>query len=61
MGNTTRRDYQTDPLKFDRWVNANAAFGFILAIGILAMALAGLNSAARLDGTTELSSVTASK
>ncbi len=57
MGNATRREYQRDPQKFDGWLKANAAFGSILAMGMLAMALAGLKG--RPDAATELSSVTA--
>ena len=42
-------------------LKANAVLGSILAVGIMAMALAGLYSAGRPDGATELSSVTAPK
>jgi len=38
-------------------VKANAVLGSLLAIGMLAMALAAVNPAARPDGATELSSV----
>jgi hypothetical protein len=54
-----RRDYLTNPREFDGWLNANAILGSILAMGMLAMALAGLNSSGRPDGATDLSSVTA--
>ena len=60
MGNATRSEYQRNPQNFDRWVEANTVFGSILAIGMLAMALAGLNAAGPLDAATEFSSVTAS-
>ena len=53
-----RIDYLRNPHEFDRWLKANAVLSSLLAIGILAMALAGLNAAARPDGATELSSVT---
>ena len=41
---------------FDRWLKANAVVGSILAIGILAMALAGLYSPLP-DRVTEFSSI----
>ena len=44
---------------FDRWLKTNAVFGSILAIGMLAMALAGFYSASPLDKATDFSSVTA--
>src|SRR5262249_31556713 len=44
-----------------RRANVLAISGSLLAIGMLAMALAGLNPAARPDGATELSSVTSLK
>ncbi len=50
-----------NPRELDRWLKANAVLGSILAIGMLAMALGGLNPAARPDGATELSSVTSLK
>jgi hypothetical protein len=56
-----RNFYLKDPRGFNSWLNANAVFGSIVAIGILAMALAGLNSSGRHDDATELSSVTALK
>jgi hypothetical protein len=52
-----RSDYLRNPHEFDRWLKANAVLGSLLAIGMLAMALAALNPAARPDGATELSSV----
>jgi hypothetical protein len=56
-----RNFYLRNPHGFDRWLKANAILGSLLAIGMLAMALAGLNPAARSDGATELSSVTSLK
>jgi hypothetical protein len=57
-----RNGYLRNPHEFDRWLKANAVLGSLLAIGMLAMALAGgLNPAARPDGATELSSVTSLK
>jgi hypothetical protein len=44
---------------FDRWLKTNAVFGSILAIGMLAMALAGFYSASPPDKATDFSSVTA--
>ena len=38
-----------DQREFDRWLKANAIFGLIIAVGMLAMALAGLNSVGRPD------------
>jgi hypothetical protein len=61
MGRATRREYQKNPREFDGWVKANTLLGSILAIGMVAMALAGLNSAGPPDAATEFSSVTASK
>ena len=52
------RDYLTNPREFDRWLKANAAIGSILAIGLLAMALAGHFSAGPFDRATEFSSTT---
>jgi hypothetical protein len=43
--------------EFNRWLKANTILGSILAIGMLAMALAG--SAVQPDETTEFSSVSA--
>ena len=56
-----RNDYPRNPYGFGRWLKANAVIGSLLAIGMLAMALAGLNPAARPDGSTELSSITSLK
>jgi hypothetical protein len=56
-----RNFYLMNPHGFDRWLKANAVLGSILAIGMLAMALAGLNSAGCPDGATVSLSVTASK
>ena len=61
MENGIWRDYLRNEREFDGWLKANAVLGSILAIGMLAMALAGLNSAGRPDGATEPLSVTASK
>ncbi len=44
------RDYPRNPREFDRWIKANAVIASIFAIGILAMAAAGLNSAGQQDG-----------
>jgi hypothetical protein len=46
--------YLRNPHGFDRWLNANAILGSLLAIGMLAMALAGLNSAGLHDRATEV-------
>jgi len=54
-------DYLRNPHEFDMWLKANAVLGSLLAIGILAMALAGLNTAAQSDGAAELAGVTALK
>ena len=56
-----RNDYLRNPHEFDRWLKVNAVLGSLLAIGMLAMALAGLNLAAQPDGATELAGVTALK
>ena len=48
MGNG--RDYLRNPHEFDRWLKANVVLCSIFAIGMLAMALAGLNSAGPLMG-----------
>ena len=42
MGNGVWRDYPSNPREFDGWLKANAVLGSILAVGIMAMALAGL-------------------
>ena len=49
MRNRIGRDYLSDPRQFDGWLRANAVLGFVLAIGMLAMALAGLYSEAPVD------------
>jgi hypothetical protein len=54
-----RNFYLRNPHGFDRWLKANAVLGSILAIGMLAMALAGLNPGH--DPATVPLSVTASK
>jgi hypothetical protein len=56
-----RNFYLRNPHGFDRWLKANAVLGSLLAFGMLAMAVASLNLAARSDGATELSSVTSLK
>ena len=56
-----RNDYLRNPREFDGWLRATAVIGSMLAIGMLAMALGGLNSGGQPDRATELSSVTASK
>ena len=61
VGNDFRRDYPRNPREFEGWLRANTVLGSILAMGILAMAVAGLYSAGRPDVATEFSSVTASK
>jgi uncharacterized iron-regulated membrane protein len=43
-----------NPRELDRWLRANAVLGSMLAIGMLAMALSGLNSVARQDRATEV-------
>jgi uncharacterized iron-regulated membrane protein len=48
-----------NPRELDRWLRANAVLGSMLAIGMLAMALSGLNSVARQDRTTEVISAAA--
>jgi hypothetical protein len=61
MGKRMLRDYQRNPREFDGWLKANAVFGSIPAIGLLVMAVAGLNSAGRPDGGIEVSSSATSK
>jgi hypothetical protein len=51
------RDYLTNPREFDRWLKANAVIGSIFAIGMVMMALAGLNSAERYDRPTAVAQV----
>jgi hypothetical protein len=60
----TLREYQSNSLEnrrtFGSWLNASASLGFILFLGMLGMALAGLNSVDLQHGTTEIvSSATA--
>jgi hypothetical protein len=47
-GKSVIREYQKlspeDRRTFDRWLKANAIFGAVLAVGMLAMALANINS-----------------
>ena len=38
-----------DQREFDRWLKANAILGLIIAVGLLAMALAGSNGMGRPD------------
>jgi hypothetical protein len=52
------RHYLRNPREFDRWLKANAVLGSMLAIGMLMMALAGLNSAGQHDEATEVVSRT---
>jgi hypothetical protein len=63
VARNTLRDYRRGLLenqrKFDSWLEANAVLGFILFLGIMAMTLAGLNSAGRQDATEVVSSATA--
>jgi hypothetical protein len=49
-----RNFYLRNPHGFDRWLKANACLGSLLAIGMLAMALAGLNLGADLSSVTAL-------
>ena len=60
MGKRMLRDYQRNPREFDGWLEANAVIGSVLAIGLLAVAVAGLN-AGRPDAGIELSSSATSK
>jgi hypothetical protein len=53
------RDDPRNSPEFARWLKVNAVFGSILAIGMLAMALAGFYPASPLDKATDFSSVTA--
>jgi hypothetical protein len=61
MGYSIWRKYLTNPHEFDGWVKANAVVGSILAIGMLAMALAGFYVAGPPDRVMEFSSIAASK
>jgi hypothetical protein len=56
MANDRWRGYLESPREFDKWLNANAVLGLVIAIAILAMALASLYSAGPRGGATELSS-----
>ena len=47
-----------DQRTFDRWISANAIFGLVLALGILAMAVAGFNAPAP-DAAIQVSNVAA--
>jgi|RhiMethySRZTD1v2_1073278.scaffolds.fasta_scaffold2199878_2 hypothetical protein len=53
MGKGVMREYQRlspeDKRTFDRWLRTNAILGPILAVGMLAMALAGSGSVGRTD------------
>ena len=55
MANGRWRDYHECPREFDRWLDANAVLGSLLALAILAMAMAGLYSGGPPDGSTEFS------
>ena len=49
---SSRIDQKMSPKEqreFDRWLKTNAVLGSILAIGMMAMALAGSNSAGQSD------------
>ena len=64
MRNRIGRDYLSNPRQFDGWVRANAVLGLVLAIGMLAMALAGLYSGGPVDVAnvaSDLSSVAVRK
>jgi len=54
-----------DQREFDQWLKANAIVALIIAVGMLAMALAGSNSAGRPDSAVtdspESSDIAASK
>jgi hypothetical protein len=41
-----------DRRKFDKWIGANVILGTFCAVGILAMAFAGFNSAGPFDAVT---------
>jgi hypothetical protein len=41
-----------DQREFDRWLKANAILGLIIALGLVAMALAGSSSMGRPDSET---------
>jgi hypothetical protein len=45
-----------DQREFDRWLKANAIVGLIIAVGLVAMALAGSNSMGRSDSAATDSS-----
>ena len=55
MGN--ERDYLRNSHEFDKWLKANAILCSIFTIGLLAMVLAGLNSAGPNHGPTEVVSL----
>jgi hypothetical protein len=55
MGN--ERDYLRNSLEFDKWLKANAILCSIFTIALLAMVLAGLNSAGPNHGSTEVVSL----
>ena len=59
MLNSVWRKYLTNPHEFDSWITANAVVGAILAMGLLAMAVAGFYSPGPVDSVTELTSVAA--
>jgi hypothetical protein len=58
MSNSVWRNYLANPHEFDRWITANAVLGAILAVGLVAMAVAGFYSPGPVD-RTELTSVAA--
>ena len=55
MGKRLLREYQKlspeDKRTFDKWLEANAIFGAILFIGMMAMAWVGFNSVGQTDAT----------
>ena len=54
-----KKDDPRSSPEFAQWLKVNAVFGSILAIGMLAMALAGLYPASPPDKATDFSRVTA--
>ena len=64
MRNGIGRDYLSNPRQFDGWLKANAVLSLVLAIGMLAMAVAGLYSEGPVDVANvaaDFSSVTVRK
>jgi hypothetical protein len=58
------REYQTlspeDKRTFDKWLKANAIFGAILFVGMMAMAWIGANSVGRNDAALAIGSKSSS-